>query len=451
MKDERFASATEFPLVAGMVGLATMFGCGSEAAEPSQPTFWRDVAPIMAAKCVRCHQENGIAPFRLDDFASAQLHASSIDRETQSGHMPPFLVTHDESCGDFRDEETLTAEELTTIHAWATGARAEGIRVEIRRPPVPSLADATEYKTPSIIPIADPTNPLGAEDEYRCFPVEPGITGDRFITGYQVVPGNAAVVHHVSVYVVTPSAASYLEGKSNAALMKAYDEASPDRPGWDCFGAAGEGITFQSFPVTWAAGQLVVEYPDGAGISVAPTDRFVVQMHYNLHERANAGAADSTAIRLRYADRVARRALSLGHDPFLGTLFGTGAPDMLPPGQEQAPYTWTNTREEMGIDASLPPLEMLGIMPHMHGRGRRYELWLSSPGRDQCIARVNDWDIHWQGIYWYRTPPILDAGSSLRLTCTYDTRGTVHPVMPGWGSANEMCLATALLALPPAP
>jgi hypothetical protein len=334
------------------------------------------------------------------------------------------------------------------IHAWASGARAEGTRAEIQRPPLPTLTPATEYATPLIVPVVDANNPLGAEDEYRCLPFEPGIASDRFITGYQVIPGNPAIVHHVSLYVVKPAAPSYREGKTNQDLMTAYDAASPDRPGWDCFGAAGDSITFESFPVTWAAGQLVVEYPHGAGISVAPTDRFVVQMHYNLHSRPNANAADSTRIRLRYADHVSRRALSLGHDPFLGSLFGD-APHMLAPNQPRVPYTWRNTREEMGLDPSLPPLEVLGVLPHMHGRGRQYELRHRSGGQSDCIARVDDWDIHWQKVYWYKTPPVLDANSSLEVTCTYDTQGDVAPVLPGWGSANEMCLMNALLALPP--
>jgi hypothetical protein len=450
MSYERLWSATQLPMVVWMLGSAVV-GCGSEAAAESPPTFWQDVAPIMAAKCVRCHQADGIAPFRLDDFVTAKAYAAPIDRATQGGHMPPFLVTHDGTCGDFHDEEALTARELETIHRWATGVKAEGVRAESRRSVIPSLAPAAEYRTPLITPIADATNPLGAEDEYRCFPIDPAIFADRFITGYQVVPGNAAIVHHVSVYVVAPSAPSYLEGKTNQDLMAAYDEASPHRPGWDCFGAAGDGITFRSFPVTWAAGQLVIEYPDGAGIAVAPTDRFVVQMHYNLHSRPGAGAADSTLIRLRYTDTVQRRALSLGHDAFLATLFRPEGPDMLPPGEKETSYTWSNTREEMGFDPGTPPLQMLGIMPHMHQRGRTYELHLLSAEKDECIARVNDWDVHWQGIYWYKTRPVLNASSSLRLTCTYDTEGMVGPLLPGWGSGNEMCLATALLAPPPTP
>src|SRR5688572_11922175 len=138
MTYERFASTTEFPIVALMLGIAPL-GCGSESMAESSPTFWQDVAPITTAKCVHCHQENGIAPFRLDDFATARAYATPIDRATQGGHMPPFLVTHDDTCGDFHDDATLTAPELDTIHRWALGARAEGTRVEITRPPVPLL------------------------------------------------------------------------------------------------------------------------------------------------------------------------------------------------------------------------------------------------------------------------------------------------------------------------
>src|SRR5688500_7786385 len=161
MRGERFTSAVENPIGSLMLGIATGFGCGSDAPVEREPTFWQDVAPITAAKCVRCHQENGIAPFRLDDFATARAYATPIDRATQGGHMPPFLVTHDGTCGDFHDEEALAADELETLHRWATGARAEGTRVEIPRPPVPSLAPAAEYRTPRITPVVDSTNPLG--------------------------------------------------------------------------------------------------------------------------------------------------------------------------------------------------------------------------------------------------------------------------------------------------
>lgn len=438
------------PRLAPLLPLFLVLGCAEP--EPTEPTFWQDVAPIVATKCAGCHAEGGIAGLRFDDAETAAAHAGAIDDATQSGRMPPFLVRHDGACGDFQDEATLTPGELDIIHRWATGGRAAGERVEIPLAPIPSLADAVEYRTPEITPVVDPSNPLGAEDEYRCFLLDPGLTAERFITGYQVTPGNAAIVHHVTGYVVDPSAASMMEGRTNQDLMTEYDEASPDRDGWDCFGAAGEGITFRSFPVTWGPGQMVVEYPGGAGLPVAPTDRLVVQVHYNLHGSPGAGAADSTVIRLRYAESVKRRAFSLSNDAFLATLWQPGGgPDSLPPRQQEVAYTWSSTGEEMGISPSMPPLDLLGVLPHMHGRGRTYELHLQSGAQDSCIARVDDWDTHWQNLYWYRTPLVMDASTSLRLTCTYDTRDAESPVLPGWGSGNEMCTATMLAAFPETP
>ncbi|WP_437730479.1 hypothetical protein [Sorangium sp. So ce1335] len=436
--------------LAAAAPLALALGCAAEEMA-SEPTFWQDVAPITASKCASCHQEGGLGPFRLDDYASAKARAGAIDDAVQGGHMPPFLVAHDGSCGDFQADETLTAEELDTIHRWAAGARAEGDRAGAPpTPPVPTLEGGVDYMTPPITPVADPADPLAAYDEWRCFPVDPGLDTDRFITGYQVTPGVRSIVHHVTVYRVTPSEPSLVEGKTNQDLMTELDGASPDRPGWECFGGPSDGLPFEPL-FAWAPGQNVVEFPVGTGAPISSKDHFVVQVHYNLHDRADASAEDSTRLRLRYEDTVERRAVFLGADGLLTSLFEPDGPDTLPPRQENAAYTWSLTRAELGLDAALPPIEVLGVMPHMHELGRTFDVRVASGEQESCIARVDDWDVHWQGMYWYRTPPLLDPSSSIEVTCSYDTRGAKEPVLPGWGTQNEMCNANILVALPMAP
>lgn len=437
--------------LAALAPIAISIGCTTAQEPDPEPTFWQDVAPITASKCVACHQEGGIAPFPLDDYASAKARAGAIDDAVQGGHMPPFLVTHDGTCGDFKDEPTLSAAELDVIHRWATGARAEGSRAGAPPlPPVPTLENAVDYKTPAIMPVADPANPLAAYDEWRCFHVDPGVDADRFITGYQVTPGVPSIVHHMTVYLVAPSDASLVEGKTNQDLMTELDEASPDRPGWECFGGPSDGMLFQP-AFAWAPGQLVVDFPSGTGAPVRPKDHFVVQVHYNLHDPAGAGATDSTLLRVRYEETVQKRAVFIGYDGLMASLFEPDGPDTLPPGQKEAPYSWTATRAELGLDPALQLIEVLGVMPHMHERGRTFDLRVESGAQESCIARVNDWDVHWQGVYWYRTPPTLDAGSSLKLTCTFDTSDATSPVLPGWGTQNEMCNANILVAMPAAP
>ena len=46
--------------------------------DPSPPTWYTDVLPIVEENCVSCHTAGGIAPFALDSFAAAGLMAESM-------------------------------------------------------------------------------------------------------------------------------------------------------------------------------------------------------------------------------------------------------------------------------------------------------------------------------------------------------------------------------------
>ncbi|WP_394841877.1 hypothetical protein LZC95_32980 [Pendulispora brunnea] len=432
--------------------LAAAAGCSSSSDSNSsgEPlTYWQNVAPLVNAKCVGCHQTGGIAPFALDTYDAVKTRAASIDAATQGGHMPPFLMTHDGSCGDIERDEALTPSELETLHRWATGDKSEGTLVEIPRNPPPSLDHATEYRTPSFVPRADPSNPLASHDEYRCFGFRAGGAATRYITGYHAIPGNATIVHHAALYVVDPNGASYVPGKTNGQVVRALDDAATDRDGWPCFGAAGEGVRFESSPAVWVPGQGVVDYPAGFGAPVRPDDLLVLQIHYNLPTSGQSPPPDSTNLRLRYQDTVDREVLFRSPDPLLDTLFRPqGGPDTLPPGKREVPYSSDITRSELDFTDDQPPVEILGIMPHMHELGRKFELRLQRGGSDECIARIDQWNFHWQRFYWYKTRPKITADTIAKLTCTFDTSGKREPVSPGWGTDNEMCLGMLMIAKP---
>src|SRR5205814_896688 len=124
---------------------------------------------------------------------------------------------------------------------------------------------------------------------------------DQFITGYEITPGKPEIVHHVLAFIIDPNKMTK-SGKTNAELMQALDDKDPDKVGWTCFGAAGEGIEAESSPVTWAPGQGPVEYPTDMGAKQRATDKLVIQIHYNLADEKNRGLTDSTTVRIRYAD-----------------------------------------------------------------------------------------------------------------------------------------------------
>ena len=61
------------------------------------PTYYRDVAPILDAKCTTCHRLGGIAPFSLTSQADAKSHAAGIVQLTHAGVMPPWMPGPDSS------------------------------------------------------------------------------------------------------------------------------------------------------------------------------------------------------------------------------------------------------------------------------------------------------------------------------------------------------------------
>jgi hypothetical protein len=174
----------------------------------------------------------------------------------------------------------------------------------------------------------------------------------------------------------------------------------------------------------------------------------VLQVHYNMATAGSEGQVDQTIVKLRFADSVERQGIYLLPDPMLDSLAGP-EPVVLPPGQKSVPFTWTKSLEAMMGEAPQAPLELLSIGAHMHGRGRKWTYEVDNGSGFECIGRVNRWDFGWQRKYDYLAPPQLSSGAQFRLTCDYDTSGDSEPVLPGWGTRNEMCLSVMLVAFPP--
>ncbi|MDB4981895.1 MAG: uncharacterized protein JWM82_2647 [Myxococcales bacterium] len=436
-----------FPL--SLLAAATLAACGSNATPPPTTgavTFWQDVAPIYNDKCVKCHQAGGIGPFALDDYASALSEANEEARLTGLGTMPPYHVVHDGTCGSFHDENTLTDAQKATIRQWADAGAPEGTKVTLTRPAVTKLDGALDLKTPSFMPVAQ-GGAIAQDDEYRCFLMDAPNTKDAFLTAYDVTPGDATIIHHVLTFVVDPQAMGD-NGKTNAEIMQMLDDASPDRLGWPCFGAAGDNVNVDAVPVTWAPGQGVVSYPAGMGVLVKATSKLVVQVHYNLADPTSRGKTDSTTVHLRFADKVDRPLKFLLPDPFLDSLKNPMAPDMLPPGMKDATYKWTLRGKDLGISAGS--VDLVAVMPHMHGRGVRQFLKIGPAGDLACASHLESWDFHWQEFYFYKTFPTITPDTNVEVTCEYDTSMDTVPVLPGWGTRNEMCLTVLMVALPAA-
>src|ERR1041384_4083943 len=104
--------------------LPLLAACGNDKPDKSPDTesdaltYWADMAPLFAEHCTSCHQEGGIAPFALDDYASAKPKAAAIAALTKSREMPPWGATSDGSCQSFADDLSLSDEQIASIERW---------------------------------------------------------------------------------------------------------------------------------------------------------------------------------------------------------------------------------------------------------------------------------------------------------------------------------------------
>ena len=401
-------------------------------------TFWQDVAPVFYDSCVTCHRQGGIAPFPLETYDDASSWSAAVVASVQGRTMPPWLVVDDGTCGEFRHSRWLPQDTVDMIAAWVDQGTPEGEpRDDLTVPELPTLGDTTQLQTPDFTPEIQ-GGELAEFDEYRCFLVDPELPGDRFLTGYDVIPGNDAIVHHVLAMPVDPELVVD-GGQTNAEVMQALDDDSPMRDGWPCFGEAGEGVETSGIPVVWAPGQGMVEFPEGTGLRISASEQIVIQVHYNLANAGNIGMSDESTIQLRLEEQVDREGFMLLPDPFLESIF-EGDPIELPPGEPSVEYTWDLPMGAILGWIGLPSVDLYGVFPHMHEYGQAMSMAIENGGELECAANVPNWDFNWQLQYFYQEPRTLTDADTLHVTCDFDTLGADEPVLPGWGTNNEMCL-----------
>ena len=97
-------------------------------------TWDREIAPIVQARCVRCHAAGGPAPMSLTTYADARPWARAIREEVLARRMPKWPVVR--GYGDFSNDPSLSAFEIALITAWVDGGAPES-----SKPPGPRPAD----------------------------------------------------------------------------------------------------------------------------------------------------------------------------------------------------------------------------------------------------------------------------------------------------------------------
>src|SRR6476646_7383637 len=107
--------------------LCLVYGCGLFAqttARSSSPTFTKEVAPILQARCQGCHRPGEAAPFSLLTYEQARPWAKAIKEAVLARKMPPWFA--DPHYGKFSNDRSLTQKEVYTLVAWSDAGAPQG-------------------------------------------------------------------------------------------------------------------------------------------------------------------------------------------------------------------------------------------------------------------------------------------------------------------------------------
>src|SRR5262245_33075958 len=83
-----------------------------------QVTFTKDVAPIVQRSCVTCHRPGEMAPMSLMTYEEVRPWARSIKTRVSAREMPPWHLDRNIGVQTFKDDPSLTDEEINTIVKW---------------------------------------------------------------------------------------------------------------------------------------------------------------------------------------------------------------------------------------------------------------------------------------------------------------------------------------------
>jgi len=396
-----------------MIGVA-LARTSAPAARLADPTFSKDVAPIIYKNCASCHRPGGQGPFTLLDYDTAKTKLDEMYDAVKGGVMPPWHA--DGPHGVFRNDRRLSDTEKETILRWiATGAKPGEMK---DLPPKPEFPTSWSIGTPDAVVSMpeDFTIPASGTVEYQYFVMPTNFTEDKWVQAIEIMPGAREVVHHVLVYARTPAPTPTPGAAAPAPrpagtpapqplfLRVAEQSNTNDSPRLDSLHPPPRNMGVligTSVPST-----NVMEFPKGTALRLRAGTVLTFQMHYTakgpeMHDRTKVG--------FKFAKEMPDEEIFASHF-FNGALnLPAGAKDVAVPA-------------EIGV---TQPVRIWGLLPHTHLRGTRWQYKLEKPdGTSEVILDVPRYDFNWQTYYLFEKPLEIPAGAKIKSMAWYDNSPT---------------------------
>lgn len=168
----------------------------SASAQEDQITFHRDIEPILQRSCQNCHRAGGVGPMPLVTYEQVAPFAGLIEYKTglrdRAGAMPPWYMEKDIGIQDYKNDPSLSDEEIAVISTWARSGAPKGNAANA--PQALVFDDSLKWTAGEpdlVVKTNDVTKLAGTPDwwgEIDRVPV--GLEEDRYVKSVEIVEVN---------------------------------------------------------------------------------------------------------------------------------------------------------------------------------------------------------------------------------------------------------------------
>jgi hypothetical protein len=256
--------------------IGRLFMCGAVlavaapvmAADTPTPTFSKDVAPIFQKKCQDCHQPNSIGPMSLITFQEARPWVRSIKERVATRQMPPWHIDRSVGVQKFKNDISLTDEQVDTIVRWVDAGAPQGDPKDLPAPK-PLVTD-NEWqgvrdgfgKPDLVVKSSEYTMPAQHQDVWYRPMSDIPITEPHWVKMVEIRPTNLRsrkIIHHSIAYLVL---------NNDPEAVNTGTANGPDR-----FGGGDDLVNRRPQLMEWAIGKGYDLYRPGTGKLIVPGEK----------------------------------------------------------------------------------------------------------------------------------------------------------------------------------
>jgi hypothetical protein len=171
-------------------------GLNAQQAAAPEVTFTKDIAPILQRSCQNCHRPGQVAPMSLLTYEEARPWARAMKQRTairdKMGTMPPWYVEKSIGIQHYKNDPSLSDEEVAKVAKWADTGAPRGNPADMPPPRVFPDGNSWTIGEPDLI-IESPeiTVKANAPDWWGEFePTKVPLTEDRYVAAVEIREAN---------------------------------------------------------------------------------------------------------------------------------------------------------------------------------------------------------------------------------------------------------------------